>query len=257
MKTIDQLGHTIEINSPPQRIVSLVPSQTEFLFDLGLNERICGITRFCIHPEDKVKTKPLIGGTKRFDFEKIKELCPDLILGNKEENYREGIEQLKREFPVWMSDIYNLQDAIAMMREVGRITGKEQEAAGIIESIRFPEVTSNQTVAYLIWRKPYMVAAAGTFINEMLGVFGLRNVFEGLQRYPEIEMEQLTELKPDFIFLSSEPYAFSEKHIAEFNAFCPNAKVLVVNGEMFSWYGSRLRNAPDYFKALRAKLGIR
>ncbi len=257
MKYTDQLGHILDIQSPPQRIVSLVPSQTEFLFDLGLDDRICGITRFCIHPADKVKNKPLIGGTKRFDFEKIKELNPDLIIGNKEENYQEGIEQLKRDFPVWMSDIYGLQGALAMMRELGRITGREEEAAGIIESIQFPEISSNQTAAYFIWRKPYMVAASSTFINEMLGVFGLRNVFEGLQRYPEIGMQQLSELNPDFIFLSSEPYAFSEKHIEEFSSFCPKARVLVVDGEMFSWYGSRLRYAPAYFEALRAKLGIR
>ncbi len=257
VKYTDQLGQVLDINLPPQRIISLVPSQTEFLFDLGLDDRICGITRFCIHPADKVKNKPLIGGTKRFDFEKIKELNPDLIIGNKEENYQEGIEQLKRDFPVWMSDIYGLQGALAMMRELGRITGREEEAAGIIESIQFPEISSNQTAAYFIWRKPYMVAASNTFINEMLGVFGLRNVFEGLQRYPEIGTQQLSELNPDFIFLSSEPYAFSEKHIEEFSSFCPKARVLVVDGEMFSWYGSRLRYAPAYFEALRAKLGIR
>jgi ABC-type Fe3+-hydroxamate transport system substrate-binding protein len=255
---VDQMGQKLTPPLQPQRIVSLVPSQTELLFDLGLNQEIVGITRFCIHPEEKVSRKERIGGTKDFDIEKIKSLQPDLIIGNKEENYEEGIAELRLYFPVWMSDIYTLDDAYQMMNDVGRITNRQNEARNIINEIKsgfreFSIVNSQlsiPTCAYFIWRKPYMVAASGTFIDNMLDVFGVRNVFDGLSRYPEVTAEQLEALKPDFIFLSSEPYAFTEKHIEEFKNISPDSRVMIVDGEMFSWYGSRLRHTAKYFNYL-------
>jgi len=260
IQSADQLGNTIEISFPPKRIVSLVPSQTELLFDLGLNEQIVGLTRFCIHPEGLVETKTKIGGTKKFNIEKIKQLKPDLIIGNKEENYKEGIEELMKDFPVWMSDIFTLNDSFNMMRELGRITNREARANKLITEIQTgfealrPTENVQKRCAYFIWRKPYMVAANHTFIDNMLQVAGMINVFDTHVRYPEINPEGLKELKPDYIFLSSEPYSFSEKHLDEFQAFSPTAKVVLVDGEMFSWYGSRLRNAPGYFAALRKSL---
>ena len=115
---IDHLGKQISISFPPKRIISLVPSQTELLADLGLEDRIVGITKFCIHPEPWQKTKTIVGGTKKFRFDVIDSLKPDLIIGNKEENYQGGIEQLKSQYPVWMSDIVTLKDAFAMIREI-------------------------------------------------------------------------------------------------------------------------------------------
>jgi len=256
----DQLGKTIQINFPPRRIVSLVPSQTELLFDLGLDEEIVGITRFCIHPKEKVNGKLKIGGTKQFDIEQIKLLAPDLIIGNKEENYQQGIEELQSHFPVWMSDIYTLPDTYTMMHEVSKITNRQAEGERIITEIKdsFSATASSllplPTAAYFIWRKPYMVAAGNTFINHLLQVFGVKNVFENQTRYPEINTETLAELKPDFILLSSEPYRFTEKHYEEFCAFSPSSKVIVVDGEMFSWYGSRLRFTAKYFEELRIQL---
>lgn len=264
MLTTDQLGNSFEFPFPPGRIISLVPSQTEYLFDLGLEEKIIGITRFCIYPEEKVKTKEKIGGTKRFNFEKIKSLQPDLIIGNKEENYFEGIEELKKYFPVWMSDIYTLEEAYSMMREVAKITNREEAGERIIAEIENSFISlrnpiseiRNPTIAYFIWRKPYMVAANHTFIHHLLRIFGVKNVFESSERYPEIDPKVLAELKPDFIFLSSEPYSFSEKHFDEFKSFSPASKVILVDGEMFSWYGSRLRLAADYFSKLRKELNL-
>ena len=256
----DQLGNTIEINFPPKRIISLVPSQTELLFDLGLEEEVVGVTRFCIHPKVKVKGKPKIGGTKNFDIEKIKALQPDLIIGNKEENYEEGIVELQKYFPVWLSDNFTLEDSYAMMSEVARITNREKQGQEIIEEIKssFSKLsTTNRqpsTVAYFIWRKPYMVAAKNTFIDSLLNIFGVKNVFEDTERYPEINTVLLAERKPDFIFLSSEPYSFAEKHFEEFKAFCPSAKVVLVDGEMFSWYGTRLKHTAKYFEELRRDL---
>lgn len=265
MKFIDQLGNVIELSSPPKRLISLVPSQTELLFHLGLDEEIVGITRYCIHPKDKVAGKTKIGGTKRFDIEKIKSLKPDLIIGNKEENYLEGIEELQKHFPVWLSDIYNLQDALAMMNELCRLTGKEPEGKVLIAQIEsafkeyVPPVSPNYpkpTAAYFIWRRPYMVAAGNTFIDSMLSTFGVQNVFGHLERYPEINTEMLGEAKPDYIFLSTEPYSFSERHIPEFHALSPLSRVVLADGEMFSWYGSRLLLAPVYFRNLWSGLSL-
>ena len=259
IQSTDQLGNILQIPFPPKRIISLVPSQTEFLFDIGLEEDIAGITRYCVHPAGKVNEKTKIGGTKKFDIEKIKSLKPDLIIGNKEENYREGVVELSRHFPVWMSDIYTLNDVYRMMHEISRITAKQLEGDVLVTTIRDRfSVLENEAVkwdckrscAYFIWRKPYMVAAQNTFIDHMLKVFGLKNVFSYGERYPEINPDVLASLEPDYIFLSSEPYSFSEKHFEEFQAFAPDAKLILVDGEMFSWYGSRLMHAPEYYQQL-------
>ena len=264
IQSTDQLGNVIQIEFPPRRIVSLVPSQTEFLFNINLGDEIVGVTRFCTHPAGMVEGKTKIGGTKKFNTERIKSLKPDLIIGNKEENYEEGITELNKHFPVWMSDIFTLQDAYAMMRELGRITDRNAEATNVVTTIEsgfasyknaVVNTTAERSCAYFIWRKPYMVAAGNTFINHMLQVFGVKSVFDGQNRYPEINPETLSALNPDYIFLSSEPYSFSEKHFEEFKAFAPKAKVILVDGEMFSWYGSRLRFAPVYFLELRKMLG--
>jgi ABC-type Fe3+-hydroxamate transport system substrate-binding protein len=252
----DQMNRRVAVPFPPQRIVSLVPSQTELLFDLGLGARVVGVTKFCVHPAEARQRASVVGGTKNFHFEKIAALQPDLIIGNKEENYREGIEQLAAQYPVWMSDIVTLDDSLDMMWRVGLITGTktraEQLAAAIGASLSgLPPAAALLPAAYFIWRQPYMVAAAGTFIDEMLPRAGFRNVFADQARYPEISPEQLTAAAPRVILLSSEPYPFQEKHVAEFQALCPQARVLVVDGELFSWYGSRLQHSAAYFRELR------
>ncbi len=243
----------------PQRIVSLVPSQTELLFDLGLEGKVVGITKFCCHPADKVKNIAKIGGTKNFDVEKIKALRPDLIIGNKEENYKEGIETLQKDFPVWISDIVTLEDSLEMIQRVGELTHKEPEAFKICQqlSIQFDSLKSpsrRPRIAYFIWKKPYMIAASGTFIHEMLVKAGFLNVFDGLTRYPEISEADLQQAAPELIFLSSEPYSFREKHLLEFQEMCPSTHIMLVDGELFSWYGSRLLKSVAYFNELRDSL---
>lgn len=254
----DQMNHIVDIPSTPKRIISIVPSQTELLFDLGLEEEIIGITKFCIHPADKVKRKLKIGGTKTLNINKIKELKPDLILGNKEENERDQIEELSQHFPVWMSDISDLEDAVDMIRKVGLLVGREEKAVQLASSISmsFNNLRikpSSFKVAYLIWRKPYIVAGKGTFIDDMLRRCGLKNAFE-LNRYPEVFPAQIVEANPDLVLLSSEPYPFTDRHITEFQALVPDANIQLVDGELFSWYGSRLLQAPEYFKQLIASL---
>jgi ABC-type Fe3+-hydroxamate transport system substrate-binding protein len=254
---IDQLGREVTFLYPPLRIISLVPSQTELLFDLGLQKQVAGVTKFCLYPPAARQMASVIGGTKNFDFAKIKAASPDLIIGNKEENYQEGIGQLERHFPVWLSDITSLPEALAMIRRVGDLTGKLSVAEPLAVEIKqsFDRLRlaagSPPLAAYFIWRKPYMVAASGTFIDDMLRRAGFRNAFAGLSRYPEVTPGQLAEIAPAHIFLSSEPYPFGEKHLAEFREICPTAHIQLVDGELFSWYGSRLRLSAAYFQQLR------
>ncbi len=242
----------------PQRIISLVPSQTELLFDLGVGERVIGITKFCIHPARSVSGVTKIGGTKQFRFDVIDQLRPDLVLGNKEENYRVGLERLAAQYPVWMSNIYTIADALSMIRKVGELTGTPAQAAFFAEIIGngFANVVPAPPVrvAYFIWRNPWMVAGSHNFINALLKHCGLINVFGDLPRYPAVTETQLREAQPAFLLLSSEPYPFADKHREELQQLCPEAKVLLVDGEMFSWYGSRLVQSPAYLTSLLRKI---
>lgn len=250
----DQMGETTCLGGAPRRIISLVPSQTELIFDLGLDKEVVGITRFCVHPEEKCAEKVKIGGTKRFNFGLIDVLRPDLIIGNKEENYLEGIEKLRSKYPVWMSDVNTLEDAYQMIRSVGEIVGKGREAVDMVCEIMTKmeqfKRRSGLKVAYFIWNKPYMVAGNKTFINEMLQKFGFVNVFGDLNRYPQVTLDQIEKARPDAIFLSSEPFPFKAKHLNEFKGRFPSTNIKLVDGAMFSWYGSRLRYAVDYFEKL-------
>lgn len=246
----------------PTSIISLVPSQTELLHYLGLRDEVVGITKFCVHPPEWFQSKPRIGGTKTLNFEKIAALQPDLILGNKEENERAQIEELQRNYRVWISDVANLPEALDMIGEVGQLTGKVEQARMLVKDIEtaFQTLSENTTkprrAAYFIWRKPYMVAAGGTFIHDMMQRAGFENVFGHLQRYPEIGLDALVDAAPEVILLSSEPYPFAEKHMAAFREVCPQARIQIVDGEMFSWYGSRLLRAPAYFHQLQEMLKI-
>ncbi len=255
------MNRRVAVPLPPQRIVSLVPSQTELLFDLGLGSRVVGLTKFCIHPKEARSQATVIGGTKNFHFERIAELKPDLIIGNKEENYQAGIEQLAAQYPVWMSDIFTLDDSLRMMRQVGLLTGRSAQAEALAAEVarsfaELPPVAEPVSAAYFIWRQPYMVAAAGTFIDDLLPRAGFRNVFADRGRYPEIGADELARAAPQVILLSSEPYPFAAKHVAEFQVICPQARIEIVDGELFSWYGSRLRHSAAYFQELRYRLGI-
>lgn len=255
----DQMGRIISVPYPPQRIISLVPSQTELLFDLGLDIEIAGITKFCIHPYDKFKSTPKVGGTKKLNLQKIRSLNPDLILGNKEENEQDQIEELAKEFPVWMSDIRVLDDALGMINNIGELSSREKEARKITQRISsaFANLAENNLyklkVAYFIWKDPYMVAGTNTFINDILNRGGFENAVI-TDRYPEMGVQQIHELKPDIIFLSSEPFPFKDIHIKEMKRICPDSFVLVVDGEVFSWYGSRLLQTPSYLQSLMARL---
>jgi ABC-type Fe3+-hydroxamate transport system substrate-binding protein len=254
----DQLNRKIEVTQIPQRIISLVPSQTELLHDLGLNEEVIGITKFCIHPNEWFRTKQRVGGTKNLDIQKIRSMNPDLIIANKEENSKEQIEELAADFPVYTSDVNNLQEALQMIEQVGSITNKIEEAETMIKKVKsgfthLQENTSNNYIrtAYLIWKDPYMTVGGDTFINDMLFHAGFKNVFSDHNRYPEVTIEEIRIANCQVLFLSSEPYPFKQKHIDELQELLPNTKIMLADGECFSWYGSHLLQAPAYFQKLQ------
>ncbi len=248
----DQVGRTIELNESPQRIISLVPSQTELLYDLGLGDRVVGITKFCIHPDQWYRSKERLGGTKQVHIDKIVALKPDLIICNKEENTKEIVAQCAGICPVWVTDIINLEDAFEMMQQLGLILNKESESQVLINDIKSEfeqiQLKLSKKALYLIWRAPWMAAGQDNIINALLAEIGLDNAVE-IDRYPEINLADYKDV--DHVFLSSEPYPFRAKHINELKEYFPLAKIQLVDGEMFSWYGSRLKYSPSYFNSLQ------
>lgn len=256
---IDQMNRAVSVPITPKRIVSLVPSQTELLHELGCGNEVVGQTLFCIHPPEMHALKPRIGGTKNINIAKVHELQPDLIIGNKEENSKEQIEELAKMYPVWMSDIANLTDALAMINQIGELVNRQQLANQLASQIEtsFEQLVTKHspTVLYLIWRKPWMAAGSSTFIGDMLTRMGLHNVCSGV-RYPELNDETIQQLNPSQVFLSSEPYPFKEKHIAELQQLLPTATITLVDGELFSWYGSRLMHSAAYFKKLNHAISM-
>ena len=256
----DQLNRSVSIPHPPKRIISLVPSQTELLFDLGLDEEVVGITKFCVRPPEMFRLKQRVGGTKNVKLDSIRKLQPDLILANKEENDREQIETLATEFPVWISDIKTLEDALEMIRSVGQLIDKEVAAKVMVASIQedFQKLSKAQLAplpaAYFIWREPYMVAGRDTFIHHLMERAGFKNIFGHMERYPIVELEQLPQYDLKALLLPSEPFPFKEKHTGDFTSVCPQAAIRLVDGELFSWYGSRLLHAASYFLNLRVTL---
>ena len=258
LKMKDQLSRTIQLDKIPTRIISLVPSQTELLVDLGLEPSIVGITKFCVHPKHLKQSKTIVGGTKSINIDKIKALQPDIILCNKEENTQEMIADLEQIAPVHISDIYSIEECMELIEMYGNLFSKEIEAKLLIQNIS-DALTDFKTficdkpklkAAYFIWKNPWMVAGQHTFIDALLRLNKFENYYGTYQRYPEITLDNNPPQTADVVLLSSEPFPFKETHIEEIRHFFPKATILVVDGEMFSWYGSRLLKAFDYFKSL-------
>lgn len=261
MKTfIDQLGTSHFFETSPKRIVSLVPSITELLYDLGLEEELVGITKFCVHPFHFKSTKKIVGGTKKVHFEKIRLLQPDIIVANKEENTKEIVAELSKICPVWVTDIVTLEDNLKMITDFGQLFNKRTEAQKWIDKINFAhrdfldfiKDKPVQKVAYFIWANPYMVAGNNTFIHEMLKINNFQNIYDTREeRYPEVIIQKMRiQGDPDLVLLSSEPFPFTDEHAFELGRFTHHAKTIFVDGELFSWYGSRLVKAFNYFKLL-------
>lgn len=259
----DQLGRLVSFSKTPQRIISLVPSQTESLIALGLRDQLIGITKYCVHPTDLLSEKIIVGGTKTIQCELIASLEPDLVLCNKEENTEEIVDALEKIAPVHVSDIKDMNDALGLIGQYGDIFERKAQADLIINKIQGAQYRFEQKikhipkrkVAYLIWRKPWMAAGNNTFIDYLLKLNHFDNVFsKGFEsRYPEIDINTLRDV--DYILLSSEPFPFSQKHIDELQHYS-DGQIILVDGEYFSWYGDRLIDAFGYFADLQAKLAI-
>lgn len=241
------------------KVISLVPSITVALFDLGLStDEIVGRTKFCVHPKDLVADVEIIGGTKNLNIEKIKALKPDLIIANKEENVKEQVEELMKDFKVLVTNVETLEDNYNLLKQLGHIFGKEEKAQFFNlkteKAFDIPKSQKRLKVAYLIWKNPYMTVGGDTFISRILEKLGFENLFKSRKRYPEVQLEDLK--KADLIFLSSEPFPFKEQHIAEIQKVCVKQKVMIVDGEAFSWYGTRLAKCGEYYWELMRKSKI-
>ena len=254
IEVVDQLNHTVRLDKLPRRIVSLVPSQTEFLSYLGLDKEVVGITKFCVHPQEWYRSKKRVGGTKTVDLDIIRELSPDLIIANKEENDKETVQLLRAEFNVYVSDIYTFEDVYDMMIQLGRLTGNELKVEELVYQIKreildIPKFTGK--VLYFIWEKPYMVAGPNTFIGHVLAWLDFENaIVEQDARYVELDEEMIRELSPDYLLLSSEPYPFKQEQKEKIEK-TTQIKAELVDGEIFSWYGSGMLRMKHYFTQLK------
>lgn len=254
----DALGRRVHLDDPPRRIVSLVPSQTELLADLGLDAEVVGLTRFCVHPASWKGCKAIVGGTKAVRPDRVRDLAPDLVIANKEENERAQVEAISESCPVYVTDVPDVEAALTMIRAVGRLVDRaavaEALAAEVAAGFDRLGAGAGPRVLYLIWRGPWMAAGGDTIIADVLRRGGFVNAVDDRARYPDLTEGEIRALAPDAVLLSSEPYPFAAAHVPEVEALAPGARVVLVDGEPFSWYGSRLRHAPAALADLRTRL---
>lgn len=253
----DAMGKQFNSSNHYRRIISLVPSQTEFLIELiekSESHQVVGRTKFCVHPLDQVSQIEIVGGTKHVKKDKIVGLNPDLIIINKEENTKEINDILSSVCPIFTTEVQNLDDAFASMLDISRVLELENQGNIIVESIKKGITIPKEFkfACYLIWKDPYMTVGGDTFISDMMTKSGYINVFKDIERYPTITIDDIAQKAPDYIFLSSEPFPFQTKHIPDFDSL--GIPVKIVDGEMYSWYGTRLLKSWKYFEELNNSL---
>jgi ABC-type Fe3+-hydroxamate transport system substrate-binding protein len=254
----DATGHTISIDSVPQRIISLVPSLTEYLADIGCANQLVGITKFCIHPHFVFQRTKRVGGTKKVHIDQVQHVQPDLIIANKEENVREQIQALQALFPVYTTHVPDVQAAINTLSTLGSLVQQPranllvEQVARSYHLLREQGPKQRKKVLYLIWKEPYMSVGSDTFIHDMLFHAGFDNVCAHQTRYPVVDPAFIAHSQADLIFLSSEPYPFKPHHFVPLQALLPSAQIQLVDGELFSWYGSRMQKACVYLESLRS-----
>jgi len=257
---LDARGRSVQLERPPRRIVSLVPSQTELLAYLGLDETVVGVTRFCERPSHWRAEKTIVGGTKEVDVERVRALDPDLILANHEENTREDVEALEPIAPVFVTEVKTVTEALDMIRTVGTLTASTDQTSTLAGQIisrfsRLPDFSPLRTV-YFIWREPYMTVGHDTFIHDVMSWGGFENAYGDRTRYPEVSLPALAERDLDLVLCASEPFPFHQKDAFtdDLREALPNTPVEVVDGQPFSWYGPRLLDTPGYLQELRETL---
>jgi ABC-type Fe3+-hydroxamate transport system substrate-binding protein len=240
------------------RIVSLCPSLTELVFDLGLGDSLVGLTKFCVRPADRVRGIEKVGGTKTPRIERIAELAPDLVLLNEEENRLEDAEALQTAGLVChVSFPKTAIETAEMVRSIGEAVEQAEEAERIAKAIEQAARRAREEseglppirYAYLIWREPLMSVSGDTFISDLLRLAGGENAFaDRPKRYPVVEARDLAAAGLQAVLLSTEPFPFQEKHINELSRQTGLAPEIfhIVDGEMLSWHGSRTPAGIDY-----------
>jgi ABC-type Fe3+-hydroxamate transport system substrate-binding protein len=258
IEVTDDLGNPFRLKGPAERVVCLVPSITETLFTLGAGKRLVGITSFCIHPADKVRDKPKVGGTKNVDFGTILALEPGLVIANAEENRKHQIERLRAAgIPVFVTFPKTIDGCVKMIRDVAVLTGTEASAVTLLEDIEKARLEVRSAapkpppaVFCPIWKNPYMTINFDTFVGGIIREAGGRNVFEDAPgRYPTITLDEVAGRRPEIIILPTEPYRFDKADAAELASLGDRVpavaghRIHIVEGELLSWYGPRVARA--------------
>lgn len=254
---LDASGVGLDLPRPPRRIVSLIPSVTETLCVLGLAEALVGVTAYCREPRDVVRSKTRVGGEKDPDLELIRDLRPDLVVANVEENVAEHVATLRAwSIPVWVTYPRTVADGIRMIHELGEVTSTAERADAIARPLedllaRVSAATAARAPVptfYAIWREPWMTIGRDTYIHDMLRVCGGANVFADRQRYPTVTLDEVAARRPRLVLLPDEPFRFRRIHVKDVAAV--PARVELVDGKPFSWYGPRIGDALRTLPAL-------
>ena len=248
--------------APDARIVSLVPSITELLFDLGLGERVVGRTGFCVHPDPAVRAVPKVGGTKDVKLEVVRALAPTHLVVNVDENVAESVEAMRAFVPHIVVTHPNApEDNLSLYALLGGLFGAEEAAAELSEALRRELAACRDTrwdrerVLYLIWKDPWMTIAADTYIARTLGCVGwdvttAAGGWAGAARYPQVPDIAAAVTGVDRVLLSTEPFPFTEAHVQALGAQVATP-IELIDAEMTSWYGSRAVRGLAYLRELR------
>ncbi len=255
MQVTDQIGNVLHFEQSPLRIVSLVPSISELLWDLNLRKELVGVTKFCIHPTALRKEKTIVGGTKNVKVSRVLELAPDLVIANLEENTKEEVKELQQHVPTYVSDINTTDDMAEFVLAIGQICNRHSETTEVLQKLtetlkHLPTRVEKRSAIYLIWNDPFMSIGGDTFIAHMMEKVGYTNCLQDEERYPMLTADDINRIGPDELLLSSEPFPFKEEHREQLQKQFPNIKVKCVDGEVFSWYGSRLYKVKDYLHSI-------
>ncbi len=270
MSYVDALGRTLEVKSPPRRIVSLVPSLTEALFVLGVGEAVVGVSDFCVEPREAVAAKTKVGGTKALDVERVLSLRPDLVVASAEENRREDIRGLVQAgLPVFVTLPTTVAGAIDLLEQLAGMTGAVEAGARVVaearETLAGVEAANEgrQPVRTFcpIWRNPWMTLGPGSYTLDFVTVCGGDNVF-GLrhERYPRVQLSEMAERDPEVVLLPDEPYRFEPKHVSEISAFrevsaVRDGRIYLLEGKHLCWYGPRIAGSLRYVSGLMGEGG--
>ena len=265
MRYVDALDRTLEVKSPPRRIVSLVPSLTEALFVFGVGEAVVGVTDFCVEPREAVAAKTRVGGTKALDVAQVEALRPDLVVASAEENRKEDIQALVQAgLPVFVSLPTGVAGAIDLLEQLAGITGAVEAGARVVAEAReaLAEVQASnegrQPVRTFcpIWRNPWMTIGPGSYMHDFIMVCGGDNVF-GLrhERYPRVYLSEMAERDPEVVLLPDEPYRFGPEHVSEISAFrevsaVRDGRIYLLEGKHLCWYGPRIAGSLRYVSGL-------